>query len=177
MNVVACDRNPRDAAIALADRHLAPMSRGALHALIAIGEVLGTPVPGVFPSNPGHLTSRIVVAAVADPNYRTYIVEWALQLASEYTYRVDAGIGHQILIENCEFLADEAPPSDETWAKVEFPVVMDSEYRVDDPIASYRNALTAGYAFWAADGRPPRWTRRNKPSWLHYLVPLGREAA
>ena len=175
MNVFACDADPRMAAIALADRHVIKMTLETAQILSTTGILLGKPVPGGYRAT--HRHHPVTVGCVECPDYRAWVWEHGLALASEYTFRFGREHKSQIVIENAEFLTDEAPPSPHLWALARFPLAMDDEHKQDDPFDSYREYLRVKYAGWASKGRPPRWTKRSAPAWLNYLVRLGRQAA
>ena len=170
MNVFACHREPQESAIGLADRHIRVMPGHAVELINAIEDAMR----GVAPPSS---MARIVQAAIDDDNFRTWLVEWGLCVASEYAHRFGTEHPAHTELEDAIYIADGAPPSKLTWALADIPAVVDAEFvHADDPIASYRESLASMYAGWAAEGRPPQWTRRGAPPWLHYLVRLGRAA-
>jgi hypothetical protein len=170
----ACDRDPRQSAIAMADRHIEAAPDFAIRVVAAFMHELGYPFPE-YPAPPSYALP-LVKTAVECENFRTWFLEWSLCVASEYTFRFGAEHREHAALEDA-FYHPTAPPTNLTWALAEIPVLADAEFaHENDVFTAYRDAMSSEYAAWAAAGNPPRWTRCHSPHWMRFLVRLGRAA-
>lgn len=127
--------------------------------LSTVAAELGGPAAGLY--KPTHRNHPCVQALVAHTGYREWVVLHGCALAAEYTYR----FGREHKSERVIFTA-ALRFSTRAPCRNFFSQVMPEEFRQEDPHAAYRAYLVAKYAAWK---RPPRWTRREPPSWWNAL--------
>ena len=157
MNIFIVDADPKQAAIALADRHVVkmPLEAGQMLSTVLRGRGLST-VGGVdlYRATHGHHPCTLWAGT---PQGFAWLVAHGLALCAEYTHRYGKQHASLQLIEAVAGLGDGSPSIQGA------ALCVPEEHRVEgDPVASYRQALRAKYAGW---GTAARWTRRERPPW------------
>lgn len=167
MNCFACNQDPVQSAIWLANRHVVKMTCESGQVLSTVvrgrhGDALADEL-GLYKSS--HRKHPVTLATYTDKKYRAWFGAHALALAREYTHRYGKVHKSQAVIERCLDVLMCQWGGDMPDV---FPLAMPDEYKRPDPHLSYRLYLTGKYQTWA---RPPKWKNRETPGW--YLTSVG----
>lgn len=156
MNIFVVDYNPQLAAEYLHDKHIVRMPLETAQMLCSVFP------PGDAPYKRTHYNHPCTVwARNAELNYM-WLVQHGLALCDEFARRYGHEHASRKIIEWCR---------DNRW-KVSFPRVemtdfakaMPDEYKVDDPVESYRRFYRAEKLVGKSGMH--HWTNREPPEWL-----------
>jgi len=157
MNVFACDPNPKEAAIQLADRHVIKMTLETAQILSTVVHAYGLDTHYLY--KPTHRNHPIVTACVLDSHYLSWVAQHGLALANEYLCRFDKHHASSVVLDRA---IARLKPLKYDYSLIVFPLAMPVEFKCEDPHLSYRNYLRSKYLEW----NNPKWTRANPPAWM-----------
>lgn len=150
MNIFVSDLCPVKSAIALDDKRVVKMTLESAQLLCT---VLGK---GYSPTHVNHPCTKW---AAASPSNTYWLYRHFLALAAEYFFRYGKKHASYEVIATIDKplreMADVPPPH--------LFIVCPGSDGISDPTHLYRSILAAK---WRTDKRPPRWTKRNPPTWI-----------
>ena len=156
MNIFAVDYCPRKSAESLVDKHVVKMIVESAQILSTVHHRHNTWHSELY--KPTHINHPCVKWAAMTPSNYNWTYAHFCYLLDEYSYRYDK-FGHKSL--RLKMPLSAAPVNMAPGTLTPFALAMPDEYKVDDPVESYRNYYSH------AKKSLHKWTLRNKPSWIN----------
>ena len=157
MNIFFVDRNPVLAAQSLCDKHIVRLITEAGILLCGVHHRLKFKYPNI---RPPYLTGPIINGKLVSWLYESlsnynWCVNYALEIAKEYTKRYNKIHASQKVIEWCK----EHQPDIPDIGLTKMPQIMPTQYMQNDTIQAYRNSCIQEKTKFA------KWKLNNKPNW------------
>lgn len=144
MNIFVLDRDSRKAAQAHCDKHVVKMC-------LEYAQILSTVSGRGY--KPTHKNHPCVKWAAASPAHYAWLYDLAVELGHEYTDRYGKIHASTIKLDELPY---PRPQPDPTW----YALAMPEEYKVEDPVESYRNYYRGAkkrFAVYRAPSMVPGW--------------------
>lgn len=145
MNIFVLDNDPVKAAQMLCDKHVVKM---CLETAQMLSTINGGPYKPTHPNHPCTVWARQTLG-----NFR-WLVEHGMAIGDEYLHRYGKEHKSTEVIFGCKGFI---PNHDETLTP--FALAMPDEFKVEDPVESYRNYYMSKKSFC-------NWTKRDIPEWF-----------
>ena len=157
MNIFYLDNNPEKCAELHCDKHVVKMIVESAQLLSTAHHVIdgSSARAGIYKATHKNHPSAIW-ARTTDSNYNWLYVLWR-ELMREYKYRYMKTHACERLIE----VLKKLPYNIQTGAFTPPPLAMPEEFKVTDPIESYKNYYKGAKAHFA------KWTNRSVPEWFN----------
>ena len=158
MNIFILDKDPTKSARSHVDKHIVKMPLETAQLLCTARHELGENADTI-PYRKTHSNHPCSVWARESLHNYVWLCRFGIALCKEYTYRYTKTHKCEAVIDDC-FLNIPATPSFKTIYKTPHPLAMDDEYKLSDPVLSYRNYYNQ------AKPHLHSWKDRSKPEWI-----------
>ena len=155
MNIFVLDKDITRAAQAHVDKHIVKMPLETAQMLCTARHELGDN-PDDIPYRKTHTNHPCSVWARQSLANYTWLCDMGMELCKEYTHRYDKTHKCEAVIQDCITNTPEFDRTDLT----EHAQAMDDEYKLDNPVFSYRNYYNK------AKSHLHSWKNRPVPVWI-----------